>query len=148
MVNKVLQVPQQQGQQGFSFGDKYGGNHPLEIVVSTEVKAMFDMYCVFADAVERLLRFAGMVYGQRLQPSKMPKWVGKCGVEHGAKARETIEQMAEQVAQVGGSCLQLRLPGESIRRHQPDQVFCALNLFAQLQANILNHDSFRQWCGS
>src|SRR5579859_1140165 len=85
-----------------------------------------------------------MVYGQGLQPSKVPKRVGKCGVEYGAKAGETIEQMAEQVAQVGGSCLQLRLPAESIRRHQTDQVFNAFNLFAQLQANILNHDSFWQ----
>src|SRR5689334_14276815 len=87
-----------------------------------------------------------MIHLQRLKFGKPREFAGKRSKKDGTQTSQTVEQMTQEMAHVFGRGLRLWLPGQAGGGNHADEVLGALDLFAQLQVNImgdglLRHDS-------
>ena len=87
---------------------------------------------VLPDAIKCFLRPARVIYWQGPQLREVSKLLRECGVEYGAESRHAVQQVSQQMAQIGRAMWQPRIPFNLSGRNQSNQMLGALNLFLEL----------------
>ena len=124
VIDEVLQVRKQYGEQGFACGNKSRRHAAREVTIGERRKAFADIFQVIAQTLCGFASVAAVIHWQVAQPCEVGKLLRFEFVERRAESRTGFEQVAEQIAQL--KRLRRRLPFEFVGRnvrHQPGGEF-------------------------
>src|SRR5437879_9334599 len=85
VVDQVLQIAQQQGQERLAMLHKDGRDGPVEISVTKQRKSLVDVLAINRDPSGGLLRRATMVHRQRSKLAEVGEPIGLGSAQNGAE---------------------------------------------------------------
>src|SRR4051794_35642330 len=130
VIDEVLQIRKQNGEQGFACGNKNRRHVAREVTISERRKAFADMFQVIAQTLCGFASVAAVIHWQVAQPREVCKLLRFEFVERSAKSRTGFEQVAEQIIQLKRRGR--RLPCEEVDGDERHQLGGEFNLLFDL----------------
>src|ERR1017187_5288920 len=96
MVDQVLQIAQQQCQDGFSIDRENRAQSPAEVRIAQPAEPFLDARAILPDAFPRLILTASVIHGEFPQLLEVPQALCFGRVEHRAYARQALQEVAQQ----------------------------------------------------
>lgn len=97
VIDEVLEIAQQQRQQGFAGGNKYGRQFATEIFVGNKAQTFRNMFFIQSNPVAGFHDAAAVIDRQVAQRPEMPQAFGMRFIENSAESSQTFQHMAEQL---------------------------------------------------
>jgi hypothetical protein len=132
VIDQMLQIAEQHGQDGLARLHEDGGHSSAESGILDYGEAFFDADAIDRNAANCVGSGAGLVDGEIAQLGEVRQPLGFHGRENGAESGQTIQQMAEEQFD-GPSPRGCGLPIEAVCWKQPNQVYGLINLFLNLE---------------
>src|SRR5712691_1553542 len=112
VIDEMLQVSEEKGQDRLSFGDKDGRHLVRKLLVPENRESFFDVGEVGGYPLAGLLGIAAMVDGEAPEVEQVGQAVGVDAMEDGAEAGEALKDVPQENAEVKGRTGKTGSPGQ------------------------------------